>query len=130
MRLDLFLTQVIDGYSREQIRRAVQEDGAEVDGRVKRPSFRLKAGQEIRFRVPPPRSDGPVPEAIPLDILYEDEGMVVVNKPPGMVVHPAQGELDRDADQPPWPTISNPFPMWADRRAPESCIGWTATPAV
>lgn len=91
MRVDMFLTQVVDGYSREQIRRAIQGDAAEVDGRVIRPSFRLKAGQQIRFRVPPPVADGPVPEAIPLDILYEDEGMVVVNKPPGMVVHPARG---------------------------------------
>lgn len=91
MRLDLFLTHVIDGYSREQLRRAVQNGGAEVDGRVKRPSFRLKAGQAVRFRVPAPAVEGPVPEAIPLDILYEDEGMVVVNKPPGMVVHPARG---------------------------------------
>ncbi|WP_235935073.1 RluA family pseudouridine synthase [Candidatus Laterigemmans baculatus] len=91
MRLDLFLTHVIDGYSREQLRRAVQNDAAEVDGRVKRPSFRVKAGQTVRFRVPPPAADGPIPEAIPLDILYEDEGMVVVNKPPGMVVHPARG---------------------------------------
>jgi 23S rRNA pseudouridine1911/1915/1917 synthase len=91
MRLDLFLTQVTDGYSREQIRRAVQEDHAEVDGVVKRPSFRLKSGQEIRFRIPPRADDGPIPEAIPLDILYEDEGMVVVNKPAGMVVHPARG---------------------------------------
>lgn len=91
MRLDLFLTQVTDGYSREQIRKAVQDDHAEVDGRVKRPSFRLRAGQQIRFRVPPPLTDGPIPEPIPLDILYEDEGMVVVNKPAGMVVHPARG---------------------------------------
>lgn len=91
MRLDLFLTHVIDGYSREQLRRAVQNGGAEVDDRVKRPSFRLKVGQTVRFRVPPPSAEGPLPEAIPLDILYEDEGMVVVNKPPGMVVHPARG---------------------------------------
>lgn len=91
MRLDLFLTQITDGYSREQIRKAVQDDHAEVDGKVKRPSFRLKSGQQVRFRVPPPLTDGPVPEAIPLEIIYEDEGLVVVNKPAGMVVHPARG---------------------------------------
>lgn len=90
-RLDLFLTQVTDGYSREQIRRAVQGDAAEVDGKYRRPSFRLRPGQRIRFRVPPRPTDGPVPEAIPLEILYEDDGMVVVNKPAGMVVHPARG---------------------------------------
>lgn len=91
MRLDIFLTQMTDGFSREQIRRAVQEGNAEVDGRVKRPSFRVRPGQRIEFRVPPPADEGPVPEAIPLDVIYEDEGLVVVNKPPGMVVHPARG---------------------------------------
>jgi 23S rRNA pseudouridine1911/1915/1917 synthase len=48
-------------------------------------------GQSIRFHVPPPATDDTIPENISLDILYEDDGMVVVNKPPGMVVHPARG---------------------------------------
>lgn len=90
-RIDIFLTSALDGYSRQQLRSAVQEGGAEVNGRVVRPSFRLKAGQQICFAVPKPADDGPRPEKIPLDILYEDEGLVVVNKPAGMVVHPARG---------------------------------------
>ena len=91
LRIDLFLTQSSDGFSRTQIRAAVQQDGAEVDGRIVRPSFKLQAGQRIRFRVPPLPSDETIPENIPLDILYEDDGLVVVNKPAGMVVHPARG---------------------------------------
>lgn len=90
-RIDMFLTSACDGYSRSQIRKAVQEDQAEVDGRIVRPSFRVKAGQSIRFRLPAMFSDEVVPENIPLDLLYEDDGFVVVNKPPGMVVHPARG---------------------------------------
>jgi len=90
-RIDLFLTAACDGYSRTQIRKAVQDDGAEVDGRIIRPSFKLRSGQSIRFRVPEPASDDTVPENIPLDVLFEDDGLVVVNKPPGMVVHPARG---------------------------------------
>ncbi len=90
-RIDLFLSQSCDGYSRTQIRAAVQADGAEVDGRVCRPSLKLKMGQRIRFRVPPLPTDHTIPENIPLDVLFEDDGMVVVNKPPGMVVHPARG---------------------------------------
>ncbi|MEO9591022.1 S4 domain-containing protein, partial [Rhodopirellula bahusiensis] len=90
-RIDLFLTQSCDGYSRSQIRDAVQNEGAEVDGRIIRPSYKVKAGQTVRFRVPPPASDDTVPENIPLDILYEDDGLVVINKPAGMVVHPARG---------------------------------------
>ncbi len=91
MRIDLFLTQSCDGYSRTQIRQAVQNDGAEIDGRCVRPSFKVQTGQSVRFRVPPPQSDETIPENIPLDVIYEDDGLVVVNKPPGMVVHPARG---------------------------------------
>lgn len=91
IRIDLFLTQCCDGHSRSQIRLAVQEDGGEVDGRIVRPSFKVRSGQTIRFRLPEPASDDTIPENIPLDILYEDDGMVVINKPAGMVVHPARG---------------------------------------
>jgi len=90
-RIDVFLTQLLDGYSRQQLKDSVQNHGAEVDGRVVRPSFKLRAGQAVRFFVPPPATDDIVAENIPLDILFEDEGMVVVNKPAGMVVHPARG---------------------------------------
>lgn len=90
-RIDLFLTGACDGHSRSQIRKAVQNDQAEVDGRVVRPSFRIKTGQSIRFQPPQEFSDDVVPENIPLDLVYEDDGFVVVNKPPGMVVHPARG---------------------------------------
>ncbi|WP_315851425.1 RluA family pseudouridine synthase [Rhodopirellula sp. MGV] len=90
-RIDLFLTGACDGYSRSQIRQAVQDDQAEVDGKVIRPSFRLRPGQQIRFQLPEEFSDEVVPENIPLDLIYEDDGFVVVNKPPGMVVHPARG---------------------------------------
>jgi 23S rRNA pseudouridine1911/1915/1917 synthase len=91
MRLDLFLCQSCDGYSRTQIRAAVQDDGASVDGKVVRPSLKLKVGQNVRFQVPPLPEDDTVAENIPLDVLFEDDGLVVVNKPPGMVVHPARG---------------------------------------
>nr|WP_206036180.1 RluA family pseudouridine synthase [Crateriforma spongiae] len=90
-RIDLFLTSICDGYSRSQIRAAVQDHGCEVDGRIIRPSYKVKAGQRIRFQVPDEFSDETIPEKISLDILYEDDGLVVVNKPAGMVVHPARG---------------------------------------
>ena len=90
-RIDLFLTGACDGYSRSQIRQAVQDHQASVDGRVVRPSFKIRAGHSIQFHLPAKFSDDVVPENIPLDILYEDDGFVVVNKPAGMVVHPARG---------------------------------------
>ncbi|MCG8649677.1 MAG: RluA family pseudouridine synthase [Pirellulales bacterium] len=90
-RIDLFLTQCCDGYSRTQIREAIQLGGAHLDDRLVRPSIKVRTGQRIRFSLPDPVSDQTVPENIPLDILYEDDGLVVVNKPAGMVVHPARG---------------------------------------
>ena len=90
-RIDLFLTQACDGFSRTQVRAAVQDGGAMVDGRIVRPSFKLREGQRLRFQVPEPVSDDVIPENIPLDVLYENDGLVVVNKPAGMVVHPARG---------------------------------------
>ena len=71
----------------KQFSRAVRSS----DGKVVRPSLKLRTGQQIRFRLPEPASDDTVPENIPLDVLYEDDGFVVVNKPAGMVVHPARG---------------------------------------
>ena len=91
LRIDLFLTQACDGFSRTQIRAAVQNDGAELDGHIVRPSIKLRAGQKLRFRLPTPVTDDTVPENIPIDVLYEDDGFVVINKPAGMVVHPARG---------------------------------------
>ncbi len=90
-RIDLFLSQCCDGYSRTQIRQAVQQGGTQVDGKEVRPSVKLRAQQRIRFLLPPAAIDETIPENIPLDVLYEDDGLVVVNKPAGMVVHPARG---------------------------------------
>ncbi len=90
-RIDVFLTHLLDGYSRQQLKDSVQNGGAEVDGKVVRPSFKIRTGNQIRFYVPSPATDDTIAENIDIDILYEDDGMVVVNKPAGMVVHPARG---------------------------------------
>lgn len=91
-RVDLFLTLKIDGYSRVFLRRIITEGKVLVDGRPVKPAFRVYPGQRVEIvDLPPPPSDGPIPEAIDLDILYEDEWMVAINKPAGMVVHPAKG---------------------------------------
>lgn len=91
-RVDLFLTLKVDGYSRVFLRRLILEEKVLVDGRPIKPAFRVYPGQRVEIvDLPPPPSDGPIPEAIPLDVLYEDEFLVAINKPPGMVVHPAKG---------------------------------------
>jgi 23S rRNA pseudouridine1911/1915/1917 synthase len=91
-RVDLVLTLVIDGYSRVFLRKIVAEDKVCVDGRPVKPAFKVTTGHVVTIQLlPPPPREGPIAENIPLDILFEDEFMVIVNKPPGMVVHPAKG---------------------------------------
>lgn len=91
VRLDAFLASRLGQYSRVQLRRAISASGVTVDGKRAKPAYRLKAGQRVGVKVPETGSPGPEPEDIPLEILYEDDMLVVVNKPPGMVVHPAKG---------------------------------------
>lgn len=91
-RLDLFLVSKFPQYSRVLIRKAIQaEDGVDVDGIHGKPSFRLKPGSVVSFRLVEPPRESPIPEEIPLDVLYEDEDMAVINKPADMVVHPSRG---------------------------------------
>ncbi len=91
-RIDLYLTLKIDGYSRVFLRRVVMQGLVRVDGREVKPAFHVVPGQLIEvIDLPPAPQDGPIPEAIALDILYEDESIVAINKSPGMVVHPAKG---------------------------------------
>ncbi len=90
-RIDAVLALLLNAYSRVFLRKVVQEGGASVDGMVVKPSFRVRAGQRIALQLPPPPDDGPRPENIPLSILFEDESLIAIDKPPGMVVHPAKG---------------------------------------
>ncbi|MEM7476418.1 MAG: RluA family pseudouridine synthase [Planctomycetota bacterium] len=90
-RIDAVLALLLDGYSRVFLRKVVQDGGATVNGMVVKPSFKVREGQEINVDLPPIPVDGPQPEEIELSILYEDEYMIAVDKPAGMVVHPAKG---------------------------------------
>lgn len=90
-RIDAALALMLNNYSRVFLRRVVQDRGATVNGEIVKPSFRLQSGQQVRVQLPPPPEDGPRPENIPLDILFEDEAVIAINKPAGMVVHPAKG---------------------------------------
>jgi 23S rRNA pseudouridine1911/1915/1917 synthase len=91
LRLDLYLAQQFPTHSRVQLRKAVNAATIEVDGQRAKAAHRLKLGERISVRLPPIEREAPRPENIPLDILYEDEWLAAINKPPGMVVHPAKG---------------------------------------
>lgn len=95
-RLDLFLTHHFPNYSRTHIRNAIMSGSVLVDSGTEnetrgKPSFRLKPGQTVTFFPPEIPRSAPIPEDIPLDILFEDDDLVVINKPPDMVVHPSRG---------------------------------------
>jgi 23S rRNA pseudouridine1911/1915/1917 synthase len=89
-RLDAYLAEAIPTVSRSRVRRGIDQKLALVNGAPQRASFRVSAGERIELTVPA-AAEGPQAEPIDLDVLYEDDAMVVINKPPGMVVHPAKG---------------------------------------
>lgn len=91
LRLDVFLTHRDGSLSRSQAKRLIEDGSVLIDGKPARASHRLKSGESVLVRKPPPAPSGIVPEEIPLDILYEDDAILVVDKPAGMVVHPAAG---------------------------------------
>ena len=91
IRLDRFLSDHIDGLSRSFIQKIIAENKVTVNGRIVKSKTSLKEGDEIRLELPSSAEPEILPQNIPLDILYEDGDVVVVNKPKGMVVHPAAG---------------------------------------
>ena len=90
-RIDKCLTELMDSLSRSYIQRMVKEGQVTVNGESVKGSYRLKYGDRIAFFLPEAQEPDIQPENIPLDILYEDDDVIVVNKPKGMVVHPAAG---------------------------------------
>ncbi len=90
-RLDVFLVSVLADHSRSQIQRLIREEGVRVDGHGGRPNQPVKAGQTIAVVIPDLVDAAPRPEPLDLPILYEDSDLIVVDKPAGMVVHPAAG---------------------------------------
>jgi len=91
LRLDHFLVSVVPGQSRSHLQRLIEEGHVTVNGRPAKANLRLKLGVSVDIDIPEAREPIPAPENIELPIVYEDADLVVVNKPPGMVVHPAAG---------------------------------------
>ena len=90
-RIDKFLSETLPEYSRSFIQKVVKDGGVLVDEKCVKSNYKLSAGQILKLNVPELVEPDIVPEDIPLDILYEDDDIIVVNKPKGMVVHPAAG---------------------------------------
>ncbi len=90
-RLDAYLAEVLADLTRSRIQKLIVEGCITVNGGDVRSNYKLRCGDEIDIQIPDARETQIVAEEIPLDIVYEDESMLVVNKPQGMVVHPAAG---------------------------------------
>ncbi len=91
-RLDKYLTACLPEFSRARLQGLIADGFVDVDGRpAKKGGIRLEGGERLRVRIPPPQPSGLVAEAIPLDVVFENDDLLVVNKPAGMVVHPAAG---------------------------------------
>jgi len=91
VRLDRFLAELPEIGSRAVAERLVREGGVRVDGRVRPKSHRLESGDEVEFEAPAPRPSGLEPQEMDLVVPYEDEHLLVVDKPAGVVVHPSAG---------------------------------------
>ncbi len=90
-RLDRYLVDRIPFLSRTSLARLIKERAVTVNGRISKPSTRVHGGDEIVAIVPPPPSTEIQPQEIPLDILFEDDDLIVINKSADIIVHPARG---------------------------------------
>lgn len=90
-RLDAFLAENIENRSRSSIQKSIDDGDVLVNGKTSKPSYKLRENDEIEVELAEEVVEGFAPEDIPLDIVYEDEFLAVINKPAGMVVHPGAG---------------------------------------
>jgi 23S rRNA pseudouridine1911/1915/1917 synthase len=90
-RLDAYLAQNVDGWSRARLQRLIEAGDVLVNSKVAKASHKISANDEIEVELTPPPESNFAPENIPLDIVFEDDQVIVINKPAGLVVHPAAG---------------------------------------
>ena len=90
-RIDKYLSEQLEDMTRSHIQKLIKENMVQVNGMAVKSNFKLSASDQIEVEIPELKEPDILPENIPLDILYEDQDILVVNKPKGMVVHPAPG---------------------------------------
>jgi len=94
LRLDQFLARELPQYSRSRLQQLVRKEFVTLNGSYARPRDLVRSGDRVEVNEPPPDKIDNQPEAIPLDVLYEDEDLIVINKPAGLVVHPGAGHRE------------------------------------
>ena len=113
-RLDRFLARQCPDLTRSRLARLVQQGNVAVNGAPSRPAQPVRPGDVIALTIPPPAPLDLAPQDIPVPIVYEDDDLLVVDKPAGLTVHPAPG--------------GQASPALAGCSGPASCTGWTRTP--
>lgn len=93
-RLDKYIASSLEKVSRTKIQKAIDEDYVTVNGKSEKSSYNIETGDEIDIRIPIPKPPEAKPQKLDLDIVYEDDDLLIVNKEAGMVVHPAYGNWD------------------------------------
>ena len=93
-RIDVFLSKIDENYSRTTIQKMIENEKISVNGQKIRQSYKVQVNDKIEIEEEPPKEIELKPQEIPLEILYEDNDIIVINKPKGMVVHPANGNPD------------------------------------
>lgn len=131
-RLDRFLVSQLPALSRSRIQSLIDEGRVQAGGVARKASHHVVPDEAVTVEIPAARPPGVQAEAIPMEVLYEDEDVAVINKPPGMVVHPGAGAeggtivaalLHRFGGVEGLSAVGGPL-------RPESCIAWTkARPA-
>ncbi len=94
VRLDAYIAKKREDLSRVMVQKLIENGNVLVDGKKRKISYKVQVGEVIELDIPEAKETGIKAEDIPLDIVYEDEDIIVVNKPKGMVVHPANGNPD------------------------------------
>ena len=91
VRLDTFLRERFPAASRGAMQRLIEQGHVRINGHLVKPTHAPRSGEQVEIHFPEPKSAEARPEEIPLEILFEDKSLLVLNKPPGIVVHPAAG---------------------------------------
>lgn len=94
IRLDVYIVDKVSNLSRMSVKRLIEDNNIIVNGKNEKNSYKVKNGDIIQIDIPQPKDSGIKAQNIPVDIVYEDSDIIVVNKPKGMVVHPANGNWD------------------------------------
>lgn len=117
-RLDAFLASSLPAHSRSRLKALIDQREVSVDGRVAKAAHKLRGGERVVVRVPPPATCELIPQPLPLDVRYEDDELLVLVKPAGLVVHPGAGNPDQ--------TLANALKA----RLPDVVVGGVLRPGI